>query len=79
MGKSNSKSNHQSGDTNINIADHFEQNGVSHDAHELKLWIIIILLLIQLACSLFKALKTHWQREGFQNARELSTVTIDKV
>ena len=37
MGKTQSKTSQQKGDTNIEISEHIEQNTLFHDAHELKL------------------------------------------
>ena len=76
MGKTWSKSSHQSGETNVEINEHIEQNTLAHDAHEVKLWIIIILLIIQLTFTIHKNLKRKWKRQGFDQAKQLSTINI---
>ena len=76
MGKSWSKENHQVGDTNIEITEHLEENSNSHNSHEIKLWIIISLLCIQLLVTIYKLLKRKWKRQGFEQAKQLSTLNI---
>ena len=76
MGKTQSKSSEQKGDTNIEISEHIEQNTLFHDAHETKLWIIIVLISIQLAITIHSILKRKWKRQGFEKARTLSTQNI---
>ena len=65
MGKSWSKENHQAGDTNILINEQLEQNSVAHDAHEVKLWLIITLLTVQLSLTIYNILKKKWKRQEF--------------
>ena len=73
MGKTFPKDNHQSGETNIEISEHLEQNTDSHSAHEIKLWVIILLLTAQLLLTLYKILKRKWKRQGFNQAKQLAT------
>lgn len=77
MGKPYSKDQHQSGGTNVEITEHFEQISSLHDAHELKLWAIIILLLAHITLTIYKILKKKWKREGFQKANTLSMANIN--
>ena len=76
MGKTFSKDNHQAGETNIEISEHIEQNAMAHDAQEIKLWIIITLLTIQLALTIHKVLKRKWKRQGFDQTKQLSTLNL---
>ena len=76
MGKTFSKDNHQSGETNIEISEHLEQNTDSHSAHEIKLWVIIFLLIVQMLLTAYKILKRKWKRQGFDQAKQLSTLNI---
>ena len=79
MGKTFSKDNHQSGETNIEITEHLEQNTDSHSAHEIKLWIIIFLLIVQMLLTAYKILKRKWKRQGFEHAKQLSTLNVQAV
>lgn len=76
MGKTISKNSQQEGNTNIEINEHIEQNNNAHDAHELKLWLIIALLCIQLAIKAHSILRRKWKRQGFEKARALSVQNI---
>ena len=76
MENSWSKKKHQAGDTNIEITEHLEQNSDSHNSHEIKLWIIISLLSMQLLLTIHKILKRKWKRQGFEQAKQLSTLNI---
>lgn len=81
MGKSNSKDEnvHQAGDTNVNIIQHLEQNQNRHDEHEIKLWIILAIVIIQLILVLRKTLKKKWRRQGFEKGKAISTANIADV
>lgn len=78
MGKSNSKT-EQSGDNNINIIEHLEQNENSHENHELKLWIILVVVILQLILVLRKILEKRWKRKGYEMGRAASKANIADV
>lgn len=76
MGKTQSKS--QDGTTNINIEEHLENNQLSHEAHEIKLWLILAINILQV---LFIVQKKNYRRSGEDkglNELMLCQVTIWK-
>lgn len=78
MGKPNSKVD-QKGENNINIVEHLEQNENYHDSHEIKLWLILAIVLIQLILVLRKTLKKRWQRKGYAMGKAASIANIADV
>lgn len=77
MGKPQSKS--QDGNTNINIEEHLINNEVSHFGHEIKLWIILAINILQLLYIIRNILKKKWRQQGFSRARALSLDNLDSV
>lgn len=81
MGKQQSKSaSHvQEGTTNVNINEHIQQNEWLHEGHEIKLYILIVINVIQLLLVLQQKLKRKWRRQGFQRGRAASIDALDSV
>lgn len=79
MDKPQSKETSQDGITNININEELENNTYHHQAHELKLWFILAINILQLMWMLRKMLKKKWRREGFDRARSISRDELDSV
>lgn len=79
MGKSSSKEQHQDGITNVNVnlEEHLTQNQMLHDAHEWKLWLILVLCCIQVMYVFKKSLKKKWNRQGFNKVRVISIANIN--
>lgn len=79
MGKPNSKTSSQEGTTNININEHLENNSLYHESHDIKLWIILVVNILQILWILRKIMKKKWRREGFNRARVLSRENLEEV
>ena len=79
MGKTQSKHTSQEGDTNINIVENLENNQVQHENHEIKLWLILAINVVQIIFLVFKTLKRRWRREGFERARAASQDILDSI
>lgn len=79
MGKHHSKTQHQEGNTNINIVEHLENNSEQHSEHEIKLWLILVLNVVQVLYIGYQALKRKWRRQGFNRAITVSRDNIDGI
>lgn len=75
--KSKSESKTQDGNNAINIEEHIDNNMVFQEAHELKLWIILILNISIVLYIVRKELQKRWRRQGFERARAFSQNNLD--
>ena len=54
MGKTQSRNVGSSGDAQVNIVNSLEDHSAAHESHELKLWIILVVVIAQLLILLYK-------------------------
>ena len=54
MGKTQSRNVGSSGDAQVNIVNSLEDHSAAHESHEIKLWIILVAVMIQLLLLLYK-------------------------
>lgn len=74
MGKTQSRTAQNTGDANVNIINHLEGHSEAHDSHEIKLWIILIIVLF---LALKKVHETHVQcrkRNALSLARSVAAL-----
>ena len=74
MGTSQSRSVHNSGDAQVNVINTLEGHTVAHDNHELKLWVILVAVIMQL---LFLSYKEH-QRAAKKRALK-AAISVAKL
>lgn len=79
MGKHHSKTQTQDGNTNINIVEHLGNKSEQHTEHEVKLWLILVLNVIQILYIGYQALKRKWRRQGFNRAIASSRDNLDSI
>lgn len=78
MGKSASKTVSTTGDPQVNIVNQLEDHSVRHEGHELKLWLLLALNLLQILWAVFqwntKRIKTKAFRKGLKSQDNLNRV-----
>lgn len=69
MGKSNSKTSQNSGDPQVNIQNQLEVHEEYHQVHEMKLTIILCVVVVQLAVTLYKMYKRYSRAQALKIAK----------
>lgn len=78
MGKEQSKSAATSGDVHINILNQLEEQAERHYDHEIKLWVLLALNIIQISYKVFRWYQKRVARKAFRKGAQ-STDNIDKL
>lgn len=62
------------GDKDVTIIANQELHTIYHDEHEIKLWLILIIVLIQLLLVFYKLLQRRERRRAFKSRRNLDNI-----
>ena len=76
MGKTQSRSATNSGDAQISIVNALEDHSVAHESHELKLWIILVAVMIQLLLLLYKQQQRAAKRRAMKAAVSVAKLDV---
>lgn len=74
MGKPNSKIAQNTGDPQVNILNHLELHEEFHQAHELKLTIILCVVIIQLVLTMYKMYRKYNRVQTLKIARSVANL-----
>ena len=74
MGKTQSHSAQNTGNAQVNVINQLEAHSEAHEGHELKLWLILSLVVIQTAILLYKQYTKSMNRCALKAARSVIAV-----
>lgn len=76
MGKSNSKTVENSGDPQVIILNQLEAHAEMHVSHEQKLIVIMIVVILQFAMTLYVIYRKHTRKEALKAAKSMATLQV---
>ena len=74
MGKTYSRSQDNKGDAQVNVYNALEAHCEAHEGHEIKLWLILSLALVQVTFTLYKQYVKAANRRAIKAARSLAGI-----
>ena len=72
MGNEQSSENNNVGDTQINILNKLENHSSKHDDHEIKLYIILIIVILQLSLTVYRIYKKFSKNQALKAAKTIT-------
>lgn len=76
MGKTNSKPVNNSGDPQFLIQNQLETHAEMHESHDLKLTVIMVIVCLQLAITVYVMYKKHSRREALKVAKSVASLQV---